>query len=85
MTAMDIIIEADGNARLIYDESIDLHTIGQVEIRRGSHVEPTAGGQWMADLSPVDGPVLGPYRSRTEALAAEVKWLREFWLVPRGE
>ena len=80
MTAMDIIIEADGNARLIYDESIDLHTIGHVEIRRGSHVEPTVGGQWTADLSPVDGPVLGPFWSRSEAIAAEVEWLRRHWL-----
>lgn len=30
-----------------------------------------------ADLSPVGGPLLGPYQRRSEALAAEVQWLAE--------
>ena len=80
MTAKDIIIEVSGNARLIYDESIDWHMLGHVEIRRGSHVEPTAGGQWTADMSPVNGPVLGPFKTRSTALTAEIDWLREHWL-----
>ena len=82
MTCMDIIIEVTGNARLVYDESIDLSSIGRVEIRRGSHVEPTANGRWTADLAPVNGPVLGPFNTRTEALSAEVAWLQQNWLVP---
>jgi hypothetical protein len=85
MTAMDIIVEAGGNARLIYDESLDLSAIGSVTIRRGSHVEPNSNGEWTADLSPVNGPTLGPFSSRSEALSAEVAWLREHWLIPSGE
>jgi hypothetical protein len=27
-------------------------------------------------MGPVDGPVLGPFRSRSEALEAEREWLR---------
>jgi hypothetical protein len=82
---MDIVIETTGNVRMVYDESIDLQTIGCVEIRRGSHVEPTASGQWTADLSPVNGPVLGPFKTRSKALSAEVDWLRRNWLVPPSD
>lgn len=33
--------------------------------------------KWWADLLPVDGPVLGPFDTNTEALDAEVVWLKE--------
>ena len=33
--------------------------------------------KWWADLLPVDGPVLGPFETNTEALEAEVVWLKE--------
>jgi hypothetical protein len=51
--------------------------IGTVDIRRASHVEPIADnpGKWGADLAPVGGPFLGPFDTRTAALAAEVAWL----------
>lgn len=32
-------------------------------------------GTWWADLTPVEGPVLGPFTKRSEALAAEAEWL----------
>ena len=32
---------------------------------------------WWADMGPVDGPVLGPFSSRDQALAAELEWLRQ--------
>jgi hypothetical protein len=51
-----------------------------LEITRVSHVEPDAEGLWWADTGPVDGPVLGPFKNRTEALRAE-----RGWLVGRGE
>ena len=38
---------------------------------RASHVEPNDQGRWFADLAPVNGPILGPYTRRTEALEAE--------------
>jgi hypothetical protein len=44
-------------------------------IRRASHVEADKAGRWFADLSPVAGPVLGPFDRRSEALAAEHEWL----------
>jgi hypothetical protein len=55
-----------------------LEQLGLCTVRRASHVEPVptdTGTQWAADLSPVGGPMLGPYRTRSEALAAELAWL----------
>ncbi len=58
-------------ARCVYDETIPLPRLGRVKIRRGSHVEPVAGGSWIADMKPVDGPILGPFALRSQALTAE--------------
>ena len=81
---MQLVITLDGTTRCIYGEDIDLHTLGQVTIARGSHVEPDDQGQWWADMSPVSGPRLGPYVRRSEALQAEVAWLEANWLCPAG-
>ena len=78
---MQLIIDLVGNARCVYSESIPVHSLGIASIIRASHVEPTAGGQWTADLSPVAGPVLGPFQDRSTALQAETDWLRENWLI----
>ncbi len=77
---MQLIITAGGNARCIYGEAIPLSELGSLTIRRASHVEPTSDGMWLADLSPVAGPVLGPFPSRSAALDAEVAWLKAEWL-----
>ena len=47
---------------------------GEASIRRASHVEPE-GTAWVADMSPVNGPKLGPYTRRADALDAERRWL----------
>jgi hypothetical protein len=72
---MELVVSADGVARCIYDEALDLREIGTLKITRASHVEPDAEGYWWADMGPVGGPVLGPYGSRSEALGAEREWL----------
>ena len=77
---MELIIEPSGDLHCIYSEAIDLHSLGTPSIARASHVEPDTSGRWIADLSPVDGPILGPFDKRTDALAAEVQWLRDNWL-----
>ena len=79
---MDLIINQRGMVCCIYDETIELLQLGTPEITRGSHVEPTADGQWTADLSPVQGPLLGPFPNRSTALVAELNWLNEHWLIP---
>lgn len=78
---MELIIDSTGQASCIYSETINLAALGQLSIQRASHVEPDAQGLWLADLSPVQGPTLGPFTQRSEALSAEVVWLRENWLV----
>jgi hypothetical protein len=72
---MELVVAEDGVARCAYDEGIDLREIGTLKITRASHVEPDRDGFWWADMGPVDGPVLGPYGSRSEALGAEREWL----------
>ena len=75
-TAHVITIGTDGTARMIYsDELADLLAQGTSTIRRASHVEPAPNGGWIADMSPSDGPVLGPFALRQQALDAEVAWL----------
>ena len=72
---MQLIIDAAGSIACLYDEAIDLAAMGRVSITRASHVEPDEHGQWLADLGPVGGPVLGPLELRSEALEAEREWL----------
>jgi hypothetical protein len=78
--AMQLVVSVDAVVRCVYSELIDLHQFGNLSIRRGSHVEPDVQGRWFADLSPVDGPNLGPFSHRSEALAAEAFWLQRNWL-----
>jgi hypothetical protein len=75
---MELVVGVDGVARCIYDEALDLREIGKLQINRASHVEPDRDGFWWADMGPVDGPVLGPYQSRTEALEVERGWLTNY-------
>lgn len=82
---MQLVIQPDGSLKCVYGEAIDLHALGQVSISRGSHVEPTSTGQWLADLSPVSGPVLGPFPQRSQALDAEREWLEANWLNASSE
>ena len=81
---MELVIEPSGQVRCVYEELVDLSSLGQVSITRASHVEPDQTGSWHADLSPLGGPRLGPFICRSLALAAEVTWLRQNWLVRSG-
>ena len=65
----------NGKVTAIYsDDLADLAgKAAHVEIRRASAVEPTPDGQWAATMN--DKTVLGPFRLRSEALAAEVAYL----------
>jgi len=86
---MDLVVSPWGEVRCVYDESIDLRALGMTTITRASHVEPDSHGRWWADLAPTNGPVLGPFPCRSEALQAEKAWLETQWLtrphdVPRS-
>lgn len=72
---MELVVDAGGVARCIYDEALDLRELGKLQITRASHVEPDMDGFWWADMGPSGGAVLGPFKSRSEALGAEREWL----------
>ena len=71
---MLIRIDAHGDMRCLYTEALPLAALGMLSIRRASHVEPADDG-WYADLSPLNGPKLGPFEMRSQALHAEETWI----------
>ena len=75
---MQIYVRPNGRAQCLYDEKIELRELGELDIKRASHVEPDEKnpGEWV-DLAPVGGPLFAGFKSRAEALAAEAKWLNE--------
>ena len=77
---MQLVIDPVGDARCLYDETLPLAELGRLTISRGSQVEPNTAGLWTADLSPVGGPLLGPFATRSAALDAEREWLEHNWL-----
>jgi hypothetical protein len=68
-------IDPGGQVSCLYGEAIDLASLGALMIQRASQVEPDEHGHWWADLAPVHGPRLGPFRQRSQALQAETGWL----------
>jgi hypothetical protein len=78
---MQLVVTTSGVVRCLYSEVIDLSSLGSPAIRRASHLEPGPDGRWRADLRPVQGPVLGPFDHRSEALEAERVWIEEHWLL----
>jgi len=74
---MQLLVQPGGQVRCLYGELIDLSELGPLVIRRASYVEPDTDGCWWADLAPASGPKLGPFGSRSQALAAERDWLED--------
>ena len=72
---MTLFVGPEGTIKCVYAEALDLAQIGCVQIIRASHVEPDETGCWWADITPAGGPVLGPFGRRSDALAAEHRWL----------
>jgi hypothetical protein len=64
----------NGEVQSIYNEELELEELGTSTIKRASHVEPCEGG-WTADLSPIGGPILGPFKKRSIALQEEHKYI----------
>ena len=70
---MTLTIDPCGTVRTLYTEAIPLNEIGSLSIKRASHVEPDEAGQWFAEM--IEGPTLGPFLTRSAALAAEVAYI----------
>ena len=79
---MELVVAQGGRLTAIYDEALDLRSLGPQRIVRASHVEPDADGRWFAAI--VGGPTLGPFERRSLALAAEIAWLTEHRLQRAG-
>jgi hypothetical protein len=75
---MRLRVNPDGQVVCVYGEAIDLAALGELSVRRASHVEPDEAGRWWSDLGPVGGPRLGPFPLRSQALRAEAAWLDEY-------
>jgi hypothetical protein len=73
-----VVVEPGGVIRFLWDDRLAaLAGEGVAEVSRASHVEPDGAGGWTADLAPSDGPVLGPFPLRSDALDAERFWLED--------
>jgi hypothetical protein len=79
-------ILANGKIHFIYSDQMSeaMKKAGVLSIFRASHVEPNKDGKWVADMSPVKGPKLGPFSTREKALCAEVQWLEKKYLGRRN-
>lgn len=71
----DLLIQPDGSVTTLYTEVIDLAALGLLQIERASDVEPDSTGHWWAQLW--EGPKLGPFDRRSQAIQAEIDWLLE--------
>lgn len=73
-----IIINSNGTIRFIHNDDIAevFIKLGEAKTTRASYVEPLSSGKWEADLTPVWGPILGPFNRRDEAVSAEIEWLQ---------
>lgn len=76
-----LLISDQGTVSFVWSDNLaGFLECGNAHIHRASHVEPVDtpdGPQWVADMSPSGGPVLGPFRLRDVALEAEREWLSD--------
>lgn len=83
MTEKSINIAADGTIQFVWDDELaPLIHVGHAKIRRASDVEPVSvfgfiQSRWCADMSRSDGPLLGPFPLRGQAIDAEHEWLQK--------
>jgi hypothetical protein len=77
---MILMVSPNGDIRGIYTDDFPWRELGKTLVQRASHVEPDHLGLWYADLSLRNGPRIGPFAKRAEAIAAEVAWLENHHL-----
>lgn len=73
-------INADGSltgivGSLKEEMPIDLDTLGTYTIKRQGVLSEVDGKHW-ASMHLASGPILGPFDSRSEAIAGEIEWLQ---------
>ena len=70
-TERELVVGVNGGLRCLDDEALDLRALGKPRITPASHVAPDRDGNRWADMGAAEGPVLGPFGTRQEALQAE--------------
>lgn len=72
------LIDAQGRLSFVWDDELaSLLELGRATVKRASHVEPDRHGLWWVDLEPVQGPKIGPFRLRGDAITCERRWLEK--------
>ena len=74
---MILSISPQGDIRGIYTDNFPWLELGKALVQRASNVEPDHLGLWWADLSLSNGPKIGPFARRADAIAAEIAWLEK--------
>jgi len=85
MKTIQLRLHGDTIRHIYHDGLLPLADHGQAVTARASHVEPCQTGGWMVDLTPVGGPVLGPFPRRDVALNIEVEWLNQHKIPAPGQ
>ncbi len=72
-------VSTNGTLKFIYDDKLKtLLKQGTSSVKRASHVEPSPDGtSWTSDMRPIQGPILGPFKTRAKALKAEIDWINK--------
>ncbi len=78
--AINVLIRPDGSVVMIYQEHLSLTALGPGKVKRASEVNPDGEGKWWAQI--YRGPKLGPFAKRSEAVAAEIRYLEEHLCQP---
>ena len=75
------LVVKNGAITSVYDDALVplIQHARRSETKRASHVEPR-GLVWDADLSPIGGPLFAGFKTRQEALDAEVYYLNNYYL-----
>jgi len=74
---MILSISKSGQVKAVYRDDFDWRSLGRLMVQRASQVEPDSLGFWWADLTMSNGPKVGPFVRRQDAIAAEVGWLEK--------
>jgi hypothetical protein len=76
-TELVLTIDGGGVVTAVWDDALAglVELAETVECWRASHIEMRPDGLWQVDFLPVNGPILGGYRLRADALTAEREWL----------
>lgn len=80
MKSHTIFIRPDGEIKHVYSDDLRflVDQAKHVEISRGSTVEPTSDGLWVADMAPIHGPKSPAFKLRSEALDWEIDYINRF-------